>query len=480
MISKTPIDNIDELLTRGVGEYIDPDGLFRAKLEKKIKGEHLRDIIIKFGVDPTRPDIHLGHAVIFRKLRTFQELGCKVVFIVGDFTAQIGDPTGKSKVRPEVEFQEVERNMQTYLDQVGKILLTDPKVFSWIRNSDWFYSVTDINLPDDYFASQGKALALTEHGKTVEDVASNSIIGKSIAYRDSRMQHKYGFGNIIVITLASFLWTLKHFTHAQLSKRDLFQERMIAGRDLYMHEMLYPIIQGIDSYALNIIYGSCDLEVGGTDQTFNMLIGRDVQERNRKMLIQMKAVTDLQAVLSFKLLVGTDGSLKMSKSLNNYIAINDDSNDMYGKIMSLPDDVIVEYFELCTYTPLYEIEKIAKELKNDSMNPRDIKKRLAREIVSIYHGEEKAAAAEEFFVNAFQKKLVPEDIAEVSAEKGSLFSDILIQEKIVESKSKLRRLLEGGAVSDMRGRKITDINLRIESDITLKIGKHRFLKIIIA
>ena len=262
-------------------EFIDPEGKFKEKILRKAKGEYEEDIIIKFGVDPTRPDIHLGHAVIFRKLRKFQDLGCKVVFLVGDYTAQIGDPTGRSKIRPEIEQKEVEANMKTYLDQVGKILLTDKNSFSWIRNSDWFTAITDIELPK---GDKVKMSIEKEGKKTDIDFDANSFVGKAVVFEKTRMQPTItGFrGAISVITLKSLLWTLKHITHSRLIERDMFQERIKSGKELFMHEMLYPVLQGIDSFVLSEIYGNCDLEIGGTDQTFNMLIGRDIMKLNKK------------------------------------------------------------------------------------------------------------------------------------------------------------------------------------------------------
>ena len=447
-------NKINELFTRGVGEFIDPNGVFRKKLENDPE-----KVVIKFGVVPTRPDLHLGHAVVLRKLREFQDLGVKVVFLIGDYTAQIGDPTGKSKIRPEIEQQEVETNMKTYLEQVGKILKTDDKVFSWIRNSDWFTAINDIGAP------VGQKLSWTlSSGKVVDDIDANSTVGKSLLFEKSRMQTK----DLFVITLRSFLWTLKHITHSRLIKRDLFQDRLNNGEELFLHEMMYPVLQGIDSFALDHIYNSCDLEVGGTDQLFNMLVGRDVMEMNQKTP---------QAVLSFKLLEGTDGKEKMSKSLDNYIGITDEPNDMYGKVMSIPDSSIGNYFELCTFTPMDEVEDIQKKLEKGSVNPKDIKMKLAKQIVAIYHGEDKAQKAEESFVNTFQKREIPEEMTELDG-RGKTLMDILIEAKILSSKGDFRRLIEEGAVTDLStDKKLTDANFIPENGMQFKIGKKRFIKI---
>lgn len=456
---------IDELFTRGVEGFIDPDGKFKEKVLQKAKGEYDKDIIIKLGADPTRPDIHLGHAVILRKLRKFQDIGCKIVFLVGDYTAQIGDPTGKSKVRPEIEQKEIETNMKTYVDQVGKILLTDKNSFSWIRNSDWFTAITDLELPEGF-----KVEMTCKEGHTIP-IVPNSFVGKATVFEKTRMQSVIpGFkGLISVITLKSLLWTLKHITHSRLIERDMFQERITSGKELFMHEMLYPVLQGIDSYVISEIYGSCDLEIGGTDQTFNMLMGRDILKINKK---------EQQAVMSLKLLGGTDGKEKMSKSLDNYIAITDAPNDMYGKIMSLPDSSIVDYFNLCTYAPTEEIKKIDNDLKKGKVNPKEIKMRLAREIVVIYHGEEKALQAERNFTETFSKGGLPEDLIEVVVPKGAGLGKILLDNKIVKSNTEWRRLVDEGAVSNAETEeKIDSFDFLIESDFVVKVGKRRFLKI---
>lgn len=358
---------IDELLTRGVGEFIDPDGLFRKKIL-----ENPKKVVIKFGVDPTRPDIHLGHAVVLRKLRKFQDLGCKVIFLIGDITALIGDPSGKTKVRPEVEQEEIQKNMETYLSQVGKILLTNNEVFSWTKNSDWLLSVNDVEAKDK------TTIKMQTDGKeiTLPELPQNNVLVKAFVWETTRMQK----GRVVSYSFLNILSILRKVTYGRLITRDLFQERIKDGGELYMHEMLYPILQGVDSSALAQIYGSCDLEVGGTDQTFNMLMGRDIMKINKQ---------EQQSVLAFELLVGTDGKEKMSKSLDNYIAITDTPADMYGKVMSIPDSLIPSYFTLCTYTPTGDISSIEENLKKGKENPRDIKMRLAREIVEMYHGKQK-------------------------------------------------------------------------------------------
>lgn len=451
--------DLDELFSRGVGTFVDPDNVFRDKLEKKIKGEYDGEIIIKFGVDPTRPDIHLGHAVVFRKLRQFQDLGCKVIFLVGDFTAQIGDPTGKSKVRPEISIAEISANMKTFLDQVGKVLTTDPKTFSWITNSDWFTSIMDINVdPSSRIELDGKKLE------------PNSTLSKTVVYENTRLQKTQLKKNVIQsVSLARFISILRKITHSQLMARDMFQDRVKKGEELYMHEMMYPVLQGIDSAVLAQIYGACDMEVGGTDQTFNMLVGRDVMKMSKQ---------PEQAVLSLEILPGLDGVEKMSKSLDNYVAITDAPSDMFGKIMSIPDSIIAKYFELVTYTPLKEVEKIEKEINGGKTNPRDLKLRLAHEVVSIYHGEHSAKEAEEDFVETFSNKSVPKDVETVKAAAGAELAEILISQGVVKSKSEWRRLVESGAVSNMEpGKKIESPGIELDEALTLRVGKHRFIRI---
>ena len=446
-------EKIDDILTRGVGEFIDPNGIFRNKLETNPE-----KVVIKFGVDPTRPDLHLGHAVVLRKLRQLQDMGCKVVFLIGDYTAQIGDPTGKSKVRPEIDQKEVEENMNTYLKQVDKILKLDKNVFSWIRNSDWFTAITDLGFP--------KEEEVKINDKT--SVYSNSFIGKAYIFENTRMQKKLGNKNSVVITLKGFLWTLKHITHSRLIERDMFQNRINNGEELFMHEMMYPVLQGIDSYALHGIYGSCDLEVGGTDQHFNMLVARDVMKMNK---------IDQQSVLSFKLLEGTDGKEKMSKSLNNYIGVTDEPTDMYGKVMSIPDSSVGNYFELCTFTPLSEVDKIRKGLKENSINPKEIKMDLAKQIVSIYHGEKKALEAQENWEKTFSKKEIPENVETILVKDSDLLIDVFTKNEIVKSKSIFRRLVNEGAITNLNTKEKVSSSDSLALEGVYRVGKKIFINI---
>lgn len=450
---------MDELFSRGIASLIDPDNAFREKVAKKARGEYPNDIIIKLGIDPTRPDIHIGHAVALRKLRAFQDAGCKVVFLIGDYTTQIGDPTGKSKVRPEISQAEIEANMKTYLDQVGKILrVDDPKLFSWIRNSDWFLNVTDVQ--------PSNPNALLRAGVGV--VKAGSFAGKGILYENTRMQKTHlKRSGIHTVSFTNILAMLRHVTHARLIERDMFQDRLKNGGELYMHEMLYPVLQGIDSSVIATLYGSCDLEIGGTDQTFNMLMGRDVMKVNKQFE---------QSVMSVDILEGLDGKEKMSKSLDNYVSIADEPKDMYGKVLSLPDALISRYFLLATYTPKTEIADIEKKLADPKTNPRDIKMRLAREIVAIYHGEAAAQGAEESWVSTFSEKKIPEDVMEISGTFATIIDAVMIAEA-ASSRTEARRLVEAGAVTHLESdMKITDVAAKPEAG-TYRVGKMRFFRI---
>lgn len=476
MIEKEAESLISEILERGVGTFVDPDGSFRKKLIAKAKGEYTKDIIVKFGMDPTRPDIHLGHAVVLRKLRQMQDIGCKIVFLIGDFTTLIGDPTGKSKVRPELDFETVAKNMTTYLDQVDKILLVerdgsgaivDSPLFSWMRNSDWFFNVTDISVEG---ASKHALTIKDETTGNLIEVPSTSFVAKAAVFENTRMQKSFlGRTTTHTVSVVNLLSVLRKITNAQLLERDMFQDRINSNTPLFMHEMLYPVAQGIDSELIALIYGSCDLEVGGTDQTFNLLMGRKVMEMTGK---------EPQAVLSFSLLVGTDGKEKMSKSLDNYIAVTDEPKDMFGKIMSLPDALLPSYFELCTFTPMEEVGKIIAGLTSGKSHPKELKMQLAQQIVEIYHGRANGEAARKAFVDTFQNKGLPDDIPEIKTAKGTLLAEILLEAAQVASKSEFRRLVDEGAIRIGGEEKIEDPFYKVNDDLVLKIGKHRFVKIV--
>ncbi len=469
---------ISEILERGVGTFVDPDGSFRKKLIAKAKGEYPKDIIVKFGMDPTRPDIHLGHAVVLRKLRQMQDIGCKIVFLIGDFTTLIGDPTGKSKVRPELDFETVAKNMTTYLDQVDKILLVerdadgaivDSPLFSWSRNSDWFFNVTDVSVEG---ASKNALTIKDEATGNLLEVPSTSFVAKAAVFENTRMQKSFlGRKTTHTVSVVNLLSVLRKITYAQLLERDMFQDRINSNTPLFMHEMLYPVAQGIDSELIALIYGSCDLEVGGTDQTFNLLMGRKVMEMTGK---------EPQAVLSFTLLVGTDGKEKMSKSLDNYIAVTDEPKDMFGKIMSLPDSLLQSYFELCTFTPMEEVGKIISGLTSGKIHPKELKMQLAQQIVEIYHGRAEGESARKAFVDTFQNKGLPEEMLELKTTKGALLADVLLGAAQVASKSEFRRLIEEGAIRVGGEEKIHDSFFKVSDSMVLKIGKHRFVRITVA
>jgi tyrosyl-tRNA synthetase len=453
---------VKEILSRGVADFVDPDGSFEKKLMGKVDGSYDGDVVIKLGADPTRPDIHIGHAVLLRKLRQFQDLGCKVVFIVGDFTTMIGDPTGKSKVRPELDQKQIEENMKTYVEQIGKILRTDKEVFAWIRNSDWFTNITDIAVDP----TKNVTISFEKDGaKTSFDVPGNSFLGKTGLFENTRMQKQFT-DKISVITTRLFLAMLRRVTHSQLIDRDMFQERLKKGEELYMHEMMYPVLQGIDSTVIARVFGSCDLEMGGTDQTFNMLMGRDAMKVSNQ---------EQQAVMSMELIEGLDGKEKMSKSLDNYVAITDAPQDMYGKIMSLPDVLVSKYFRLCTFTPLEEIPEIEKHMQ---ANPMEVKKRLAREITAQYHGDAGADEGECFFTETFQNKEIPTGIPELSG-AGKKMMEILVSEGVVKSNTEYRRLVADGAITNLTSdTKIEDEGYVCEENTTYRIGKKRFVKIV--
>jgi len=385
----TKNQKIEELLSRGVEQVIDKERL-RKRL---IAGEKLR---IKFGVDPTRPDLHLGHAVPLRKLKEFQNLGHSIVFIIGDFTAQIGDPSGRMSARIPLAPEEVSQNAETYLRQAGKIL--DIKKTEIVRNSEFLSEMSFAEL----------------------------------------------------FRLSQF------FTVNQMMERDMFQKRREKEKPIWLHEFLYPILQAYDS-----VRTKADVEMGGNDQLFNMLAGRILQPYFKQRP---------QDVIAVKLLLGTDGKQKMSKTLGNYIGITEGPIEQYGKTMSIPDELIESYFELCTDVSL----DAAKDLL-----PRDAKAKLAREIVSIYHGEKAAMAAEEEFNRVFRGKGLPSGISAVSVSKKTLnILDLLIEVKLAPSKSEAKRLVEQGGVA-IGGKVVRDWReqITITKGQVIRAGKRRFVRV---
>jgi tyrosyl-tRNA synthetase len=386
---------MDELLTRGVDQIIGLEELQQALASSK-------KLRIKFGVDPTRPDLHLGHAVVLRKLRAFQDLGHTVIFLIGDYTTKIGDPSGKSKTRPMLTADEIAGHVKTYLAQVGEIL--DVKKAEIRYNSEWL--------------------------------------------------GKLSFGDLI--SLAS------NMSVAQIIERDDFKNRLEAGQELALHELLYPLMQAYDSVALE-----ADMEFGGTDQLFNLLAGRALQK---------KLGQKPQIVFTCELLVGLDGSKKMSKSLDNYVGFTDTPLDSYGKIMSLPDNLIAPYYKLCSEVPLAVIDELVKTLAAGA-NPRDSKASLAREIVRSYHGEAAALKAESDWNKQFRQGGQPDDIEDFTVKVGTPIIDILTQSGLAKSKTDARRLIEQGGV---RLREVvvmlSDSPKPKDGDI-LQVGKRRYLKL---
>ena len=392
MVSTDP-KKIDELLSRGIVEVI-----HEADLRKKLEsGMQLR---VKLGIDPTSPNLHIGRAIVLLKLRDFQELGHQVVFIVGDFTAVIGDTSDKDSERPMLAREIIEENKRSYLEQVAKLIDIDKAEFSY--NSEWLG-------PLDYNQ-------IGEHAD--------------------------------------------QFSVADFIARENIKKRLDAGKRVSLREVLYPLMQGYDSVAVR-----ADVELGGTDQRFNLLAGRVLQEHFGQ---------EPQNIVIGPLINGLDGR-KMSSSWGNTINLTAEPKDMYGKMMSLNDDAIVTYFELCTRVPMTEVDEIKKALA-DGQNPRDIKMRLAREIVTLYHDANAAQKAEKKFVSTFQKGAVPEEVDEVVRREGETYADALVRLSVVASKGELSRLLSAGAVSDAQTGEKYD-KLPEASGATLKIGKRRFVKL---
>lgn len=389
---------IEEVLTRGVENVI-----VREDLKRKLAS--YKKLRIKFGVDPSKPDIHLGHTVPLGKLQEFQRLGHQIVFIIGDFTGRIGDPSGKSKTRPQLSKEQVDKNAETYLEQVKKIM--DIKKVEIRRNSEWY----DKMRPDDFIKLFSK------------------------------------------ITLARIL------------ERDDSEKRLKSKTDIYPHEILYPILQAYDSIVIN-----ADVEIGGTDQTFNMLMGRTLQKRFGKVP---------QDIMTTSLLIGLDGADKMSKSLDNYIGITESAQEQYGKIMSIPDKLITHYFELATNVPLDEIKEIKKDLKSGKVNPKNLKVQLAQEIITIYYNREVAEKAKKEFNKVFREKKLPTKIPTAKIKEKSLnILDLLVKTKLASSKAEAKRLIiQKGIRIDNKVQNNWRVNINIKKGTIVKKGKRKFIKI---
>lgn len=386
---------IDELLVRGVEDIIVKEELKAALMS----GRQLR---IKLGVDPTGGKIHIGRAVPLRKLREFQRLGHQVVFIVGDFTAQVGDASDKTEKRPMLTRAQIDENLKDYKSQISKIL--DISKTEFVYNNDWLSKLT--------------------------------------------------FGELT--TLAEC------FSVQQMLARRNFKDRYDAGKEISLREFLYPIMQGYDSVAVK-----ADVEIGGNDQLFNLKAGRIIQEYYGM---------PKQSIITFQMLDGTDGR-KMSTSWGNIITIVDEPFDMFGKVMALHDDLIIKYFLLTTDLTLEAIQEMEIEMKN-GVNPKDIKMKLATELVTMYHTEKDAALAKNSWIETFSKRGIPEVITEIVGGSDTEIVELLLAKEIVASKTEWRRLVEDKAVSDADGNPITDPKEKVR-DVTLKIGKKRFVKIIV-
>ena len=393
-----------DVIRRGVAEIIPEEELVQ-KIEKSLKTQ--KPLKVKLGCDPSRPDLHLGHSVVLRKLRQFQDLGHQAILIVGDFTGMIGDPSGRSKTRPPLSLEETRKNGQSYFEQATKILST--KKIQMLYNSEW--------------------------------------LGR-MSFAD-------------VIALAS------KYTVARMLERDDFEKRYKSGEPISIHELLYPLAQAMDSVATE-----ADVELGGTDQKFNLLVGRDIQRE-----YQMEP----QVAITLPILVGTDGVEKMSKSLDNYIGINESPREIYGKTLSIPDTLIYDYFLLTTNVSPAELQEIKAALEDGRTNPRDLKRRLARELVTLYHSAEDARMAQEEFDRIFVKKDLPNEIPEttVQTENGSIgIIDLLTSAKLVSSRGEARRMIEQGAVS-INGVRVPDDKamVAVRGEVVVKVGKRKFMRI---
>ncbi len=393
-----------EIIKRGVEEIVPEDELI-AKIKNSVKtGKKLR---IKYGIDPTGYDVHIGHLVPIRKMRAFQDLGHIGVIIIGDYTARIGDPTGKDETRPSLTVEQVKENSKKYIDQLYTVL--DPEKTEIHYQTEWF--------------------------------------------------DKLDLQEIIKI--------FSNFTLAQFMAHETFRVRYEKGLPLSMHEILYPILQAYDSVAIE-----SDVELGATEQKFNILCGRDMQKIYNQ---------EQQIALLSPILMGTDGTNKMSKSLNNYIAVFDKPEDKYGKVMSIPDSLILNYFTLTTDISTEELKDIEKQLNDSSVNPVSLNRRLAFETVKMYHSEDEAKKSEEHFNTIFKKKDIPDNIDEVTVNKDDKIRlvNFMKDNKLAQSNGEARRLIKQGGVS-LNGNKVNDENIELSfnEETILKVGKRKFLKVL--
>ena len=382
-----------------------PGGVQELAQKLQYAHDNNKPLRIKLGMDPTRPDLHLGHTVVMRKLREFQKLGHKIVLIIGGATAMIGDPSGKSETRPALTKEQVDENAKTYFEQISKVIdVTDVEVRN---NADWLHA---LNFTD-------------------------------------------------LLKLAS------QVTVAQMMTRDDFAKRYSEGKPISIHEFFYPLMQAYDSVAID-----ADIEFGGTDQRFNTLLGRDIQEAYGRKYPQL--------VMLLPLIEGTDGVVKMSKTYPEHcITLTDTANDMFGKVMSIPDTLIVKYYELLTDVENDEIKEIHDSLENNSVNPRDLKLKLAHTITEEYHGKEMADKAQEAFINVVSNKGIPDDIQEYKLVESKNIIDLLLELNFIQSKGEGKRLIQGGGVK-FEGEKISEPTFLVENEGIIQAGKRKFVKIV--
>ena len=390
------------IIQRGTEEIL-PENKLIGKLERSYKSG--KPLIVKLGCDPSSPDLHIGHGVVLRKLRHFQDLGHQAVLVIGDFTGMIGDPSGRNKTRPQLTLEDVKKNAQTYIDQAKVIL--DVNKLKVVYNSTWL---------------------------------------DAMQFSD-------------VVKLAS------KYTVARMLERDDFTKRFEAEIPISIHEFLYPLAQGMDSVKLK-----ADIELGGTDQKFNLLVGRDLQRESGQ---------EPQIIITVPLLEGTDGVEKMSKSYGNHIALRDTPENMYGKTMSIPDEMIEKYFLLGVDAESAKLDEVKQKLAN-GVNPRDLKRELARMLVEKYYDKNSAVEAENRFDQIHLKNDIPDDIPEYVLKSDKLLVDVLADANLTSSKGEARRLIKQDAVK-INKNAINDINYMLKpktDDIVIKVGKRRFLRII--
>ena len=395
------LDEHFELISRGVEEII-PEQELRDKIENSIKND--KPLIVKLGCDPSRPDLHIGHSVVLRKLRHFQDLGHQAVLVIGDFTAMIGDPTGRNKTRPQLTIEDARDNAKTYLDQAGAVLNMD--TLRVVYNSKWL--------------------------------------------------NEMSFSEVIKLSSST--------TVARMLERDDFNKRYDSEVPISLHEFLYPLAQAQDSVEL-----VSDVELGGTDQKFNLLMGRNLQK-----IVGQKP----QCILTMPILEGTDGIEKMSKSYGNDIGISDSANDMYGKTLSIPDNIMLSWFTLAADVDKNYLDEVSQKLEDGSINPMGLKRELAKKIVTLYHDGNKAIEAENHFNKVTVSKGVPDDIDDYQLKEDDLLVNIIADSGLLNSKSEARRMIKQSAVK-IDGETVTDIHHKVKTSdsFILKVGKRKFLKV---